>query len=105
MKEACRVMKLGGLVRQGIKLIKGLRLDLQNSCFSIAVVSVIPLIKVSEQYASLPACQHGTPFAMHCGSHCDCNYISEETHQGALWPDLRSAVAIRLARGMTSRMG
>eukprot|EP00879_Flechtneria_rotunda_P003425 GHRR01003653.1.p1 GENE.GHRR01003653.1~~GHRR01003653.1.p1 ORF type:complete len:203 (+),score=55.18 GHRR01003653.1:301-909(+) len=50
MSEAIGLMGLGGLMRQAIKLIKGVKITQDNINFTMAVFSVFSWFKVSESY-------------------------------------------------------
>eukprot|EP00878_Enallax_costatus_P043997 GHUV01052133.1.p1 GENE.GHUV01052133.1~~GHUV01052133.1.p1 ORF type:complete len:130 (+),score=22.91 GHUV01052133.1:443-832(+) len=50
MNEAITLMGLSGLMRQAIKLIKGVRITQDDVSFTMAVFSVISWFKVSERY-------------------------------------------------------
>lgn len=51
MTRACDIMKLQGLMRHAVKILKGTRILLTNETFHVAAVSVIPVIKVAERYS------------------------------------------------------
>lgn len=50
MGEAIKLMALGGLVRQAVKLIRGVKITQDSSQFTMAVFSVISWFKVTERY-------------------------------------------------------
>ncbi|KAF8055740.1 purine nucleoside phosphorylase [Scenedesmus sp. PABB004] len=51
MSAAVALMGLGGLLRQAIKLIRGVQITQDEASFSMAVFSVLSWFKVSERYA------------------------------------------------------
>jgi hypothetical protein len=51
MSDAITLMGLSGLMRQAIKLIKGITLTQDDTSFSMAVFSVLSWFKVSERHS------------------------------------------------------
>uniref|UniRef100_A0A383VSN2 Uncharacterized protein n=1 Tax=Tetradesmus obliquus TaxID=3088 RepID=A0A383VSN2_TETOB len=51
MSDAITLMGLSGLMRQAIKLVKGITLSQDDASFSMAVFSVLSWFKVNEKYA------------------------------------------------------
>lgn len=49
LDPACDVMHLHGLIRQAIRLLKGIRLCLTDELFGVDAVSIIPGLKVCER--------------------------------------------------------
>ena len=52
MDPACEAAQLNGLLRRAIRLMKGLEIKLDNTDFQFSVLSVIPVLKITEKCAS-----------------------------------------------------
>eukprot|EP00200_Dunaliella_tertiolecta_P005469 CAMPEP_0202340272 /NCGR_PEP_ID=MMETSP1126-20121109/1779_1 /ASSEMBLY_ACC=CAM_ASM_000457 /TAXON_ID=3047 /ORGANISM="Dunaliella tertiolecta, Strain CCMP1320" /LENGTH=199 /DNA_ID=CAMNT_0048930947 /DNA_START=178 /DNA_END=777 /DNA_ORIENTATION=+ len=50
MGEAMDIMELGGLVRQAVKLIRGLRIEADEDTFTLQVLSILTWFKVTERF-------------------------------------------------------
>lgn len=53
MDPACDAAKMHGLLRRAVALMKGLEITLTPRGFTFAVISVIPVLKISERCALL----------------------------------------------------
>jgi hypothetical protein len=49
MDPACNAGKLNGLLRHAIKIMKGLKISLIADSFQVSVISVLPLLKITER--------------------------------------------------------
>jgi hypothetical protein len=50
MEGACNIMQLNGLMRTAVKMVKGVKLTLNEEEFDVAVFSVISWFKIVERY-------------------------------------------------------
>ena len=56
MMEACDAAQLNGLLRRAIGLMKGLEIECTTTSFRFSVISVMPLLKITERYVWLHDC-------------------------------------------------
>lgn len=75
MTRACDIMKLQGLMRHAVKILKGTRILLTNETFHVAAVSVIPVIKVAERCDPSPIPEWPTGPCFNCIA-CRCLYMN-----------------------------
>ena len=52
MDEACDAAQLNGLLRRAIRLMKGLEIECTPALFRFSVISVIPILKITETCAA-----------------------------------------------------
>jgi hypothetical protein len=54
MDPAFNAAEMGGLLRRAIGLVRGVQICLTGDAFKISVISVFPLLKVTEQCDFIP---------------------------------------------------